>query len=93
MRSPQHLLLCLPALTGVALAIASGAITSGLGYVLWYVALRDLTTTVAAIVQLAVPVIAALGGVAMLGEALTIRILLSSALILSGIYLTVRSED
>jgi len=70
---------------GVALAIVSGALTSGLGYVLWYMALRALTTTRAAIVQLAVPVIAAAGGIIVLAEAPTLRLAIASALILGGI--------
>lgn len=78
--------------TGVALAVLSGTLTSGLGYVIWYAALRDLTTTIAAIVQLAVPVIAAIGGVALMGEVLTLRLALASALILGGIYLTIRGH-
>jgi drug/metabolite transporter (DMT)-like permease len=53
---------------GAALAAASGAIASGLGYVVWYAALRGLTTTRAAVVQLSVPVVAALGGVLFLAE-------------------------
>lgn len=77
---------------GVALAIASGTITSGLGYVIWYGALRYLTTTVAAVVQLAVPIIAAIGGVALMGEVLSLRLALASALILGGIYLTIRAH-
>ena len=70
---------------GVALALASGAITSGLGYVLWYMALRGLTATRAAIVQLSVPVLAAAGGVAFLGEETTVRLAVSSFLILGGV--------
>lgn len=78
---------------GIVLAVLSGTITSGLGYVIWYAALRNLTTTVAAIVQLAVPVIAALGGVALMGEVLTLRLALASTLILGGIYLTIRAHN
>ncbi len=78
---------------GVGLAVASGAITSGLGYVIWYAALQHLSITVAAIAQLAVPVIAALGGIMLMGETLTPRFLLASALILGGIYLTVHGAD
>src|SRR5262249_59753953 len=58
---------------GVALAATSGAVTSGLGYCLWYAALRGLTATRAAIVQLPVPVISAAGAVIILGEAVTGR--------------------
>jgi len=70
---------------GVALAVASGSVTSGLGYVVWYLALRGLTATRAAIVQLAVPVIAAVGGIMVLAEEPTVRLGVSSALILGGV--------
>lgn len=72
---------------GVALAIASGAIASGVGYVIWYAALRDLSATRAATVQLSVPVIAAFGGVLLLSEAITLRLLVSTAATLGGIAL------
>lgn len=72
---------------GIVIAIASGAVTSGLGYVLWYRALPGLTATRASIVQLTVPVIAALGGVLFLAEALTLRFVLAATLILGGIAL------
>ncbi len=70
---------------GLALAIASGAIASGCGYVVWYAALAGLTATRAATVQLTVPVIAALGGVVLLSEQLTPRLLLASLATLGGI--------
>ena len=76
-------------LFGVLLALVSGIITSGLGYVLWYRALRSLTTIQASAVQLTVPVIAAFGGVAFLGEQVSFRLLLGSALILGGVALAV----
>lgn len=72
---------------GIALAATSGAITSGLGYVIWYAALRRLTATRAAVVQLAVPVIAACGGVILLSEAITMRLLLASVATLGGIWI------
>ncbi len=72
-------------MAGVAYAIASGAITSGLGYVLWYAALRGLRTTTAATVQLSGPLIVALGGIVLLAEALTLRWLLAALAILGGI--------
>jgi drug/metabolite transporter (DMT)-like permease len=75
---------------GVAYAVASGAITSGVGYAIWYTALPALKATVAATVQLSVPVIAAVGGVALLGEPLTLRLVLCSIAILGGIALVVR---
>jgi drug/metabolite transporter (DMT)-like permease len=75
--------------TGVAYAVVSGAITSGLGYVLWYAALPALKATSAATVQLSVPAIAALGGVALLSETMSPRLLVASAAILGGIALTI----
>jgi len=72
-------------LRGALLAVASGALTSGLGYVLWYSALAGHTRTSAAIVQLAVPVLAALGGVALLHEPWTGRFTLSALLTLGGV--------
>ncbi len=74
---------------GVVLAITSGALTSGLGYVIWYAALRGMSATRAATVQLSVPVIAAVGGVLFLAESLTMRLTLSSGLILGGIGLAI----
>ncbi len=74
---------------GLLLAAASGAITSGLGYAVWYAALRGLTPVRAAVVQLAVPVLAAAGGVAFLGESVTLRLVGAGALVLGGIALTV----
>ncbi|MBA5638639.1 DMT family transporter [Duganella sp. LX20W] len=74
---------------GLLYAVASGAITSGMGYALWYAVLPSLRATSAATVQLSVPVIAALGGVALLGEALTLRLVLASAAILGGIALVI----
>lgn len=70
---------------GLTLAIASGAITSGCGYVIWYAALPRLTATRAAAVQLSVPALATLGGVIILGEAFTLRLLLATAITLGGI--------
>ncbi|MEM7434077.1 MAG: DMT family transporter [Myxococcota bacterium] len=69
----------------VALAVMSGAVTSGLGYVLWYAVLRHITTTRAAIVQLSVPVLAAVAGIVVLGEAATLRFGVASAMILGGV--------
>jgi drug/metabolite transporter (DMT)-like permease len=70
---------------GAMLAVASGAIASGLGYVIWYAALRGLTATRAATVQLSVPAIAAFGGVLFLGEDITLRLLIASAATLGGV--------
>jgi drug/metabolite transporter (DMT)-like permease len=74
---------------GIGLALASGALTSGLGYVLWYAALRGHSATSAAIVQLLVPVLAALGGVALLEEEPTPRLLYAGVLTLGGVAVTV----
>jgi drug/metabolite transporter (DMT)-like permease len=74
---------------GVLLALASGALASGLGYVVWYAALRGLTATRAAIVQLSVPPLAAAGGVLVLGEDFSSRLVVASFLILGGIALAV----
>ncbi|HLL70643.1 MAG TPA: DMT family transporter [Pyrinomonadaceae bacterium] len=73
--------------TGIMLAVLSGALASGLGYVVWYTALRGLTATRAATVQLAVPVLAAAGGVLFMSERVTLRLLLAALLILGGIAL------
>ncbi len=74
---------------GVGYAVASGAVTSGLGYAVWYGAVRQLRATTAATVQLSVPVIAALGGIVLLGEPLTWRLTLASVAILGGIALVI----
>ena len=70
---------------GVALAVVSGAVSSGLGYVIWYAALRGLSATRAATVQLAVPIIAAVGGIVFLAELLTTRLVVAGILILGGV--------
>ncbi|OWW20522.1 hypothetical protein AYR66_14530 [Noviherbaspirillum denitrificans] len=70
---------------GVMWAVLSGGLTSGVGYVLWYTALRGLSVTSAATVQLTVPAIAAAGGVAFLGESISLRLVLASAAILGGV--------
>lgn len=75
---------------GVLYAVLSGAVTSGLGYVLWYAALPALSATAAATIQLSVPAIAALGGAVLLAEPVTARLLLASTAILGGIALTIR---
>lgn len=74
---------------GIALAVTSGAVTSGLGYAIWYAALPGLSATVASIVQLTVPVIAAFGGVALLSEDITLRLLTASAAVLGGVAMVV----
>ena len=74
---------------GIIYAIISGAITSGLGYVIWYAVLPDLKAASAATVQLSVPVLAATGGILLLNEALTLRYLLTSIAVLGGIFLVI----
>ncbi|MDD1010789.1 DMT family transporter [Pseudomonas shahriarae] len=74
---------------GILYAVLSGAIASGLGYALWYAALRGLTATRAATVQLSVPVIAALAGLLFLREPITLLLMLASAAILGGIAMVV----
>lgn len=77
---------------GVVLGTTSGAVASGLGYVVWYSALRRLTATRAATVQISVPVLAAIGGVLLLAEPVDPRLVLSSIAVLAGIYLTLRGK-
>lgn len=72
---------------GVGLAVASGALASGVGYVIWYAALRGLSAIRAATVQLAVPALAAAGGVLFLSERVSVRLVLSAVLILGGVAL------
>ncbi len=72
---------------GIGYAIISGAITSGLGYVIWYSALSGLRATSAATVQLSVPVLAAAGGILLLGEPVTLLYVLASIAVLGGIAL------
>lgn len=74
---------------GVLLAIISGAIASGVGYAMWYKVLQKISTTRAAVIQLMVPVIAALAGVVFLSELISLRLVLSAALILGGIGLSI----
>ena len=80
-------------LAGVTFGIISGAITSGLGYVIWYSVLPDLKAVSAAIVQLSVPVLAATGGILLLGESITMRYVLASLAVLGGIALVVATPD
>ena len=82
--SPPHV-----TAAGALLALASGGVASGLGYATWYAAVRRLTATRAALVQLSVPPLAAFGGVVVLGEPLSLRLVLAAAAILGGIALAV----
>lgn len=74
---------------GVAYAVASGALASGVGYAIWYTAIRGLAATSAASVQLTVPVIAALGAVVLLGEPITLHLVVTSVIILGGVALVI----
>ena len=75
---------------GVLLATASGAIATGLGYVVWYLALRGLPAAGAATVQLSMPALVALGGTAFLSEPLSLRLVVASAALLGGIALVLK---
>jgi drug/metabolite transporter (DMT)-like permease len=79
--------------SGVLLAVVSGAVTSGIGYVVWYAALAHLSSLRAAAVQLSVPLIAAFGGVAFLAEAFTARLAVAAIAILGGIALVLRAKE
>lgn len=79
-------------LAGVGYAVASGAAASGLGYALWYQVLPNLPATSAASLQLTVPVLAGLGGILLLGEALTLRLTLASFAIVGGVAMVVRAK-
>ena len=79
-------------MTGVMLAVASGAIASGIGYSMWYVAMPLLKTTQSAVVQLCVPVLAALMGVVFLSEQLTLEFIIASSVILSAVLVFVLNK-
>jgi drug/metabolite transporter (DMT)-like permease len=78
---------------GVGLAVASGAVATGLGYIVWYLALRQLPATHAATVQLSMPALVALGGVLLLFEPITTRVVIASAMMLGGIGLVLIRVD
>jgi drug/metabolite transporter (DMT)-like permease len=78
---------------GILLAALSGGLTSGIGYVVWYAALRYHSATRAAMLQLLVPIIAAVGGVLLLSEVVTLRLLLSGILIIGGVGLTLKAKQ
>jgi drug/metabolite transporter (DMT)-like permease len=78
---------------GAVLAVLSGAFASGVGYAIWYAALRGLSGTSAATVQLSVPAIAALGGVLLLAEPLSLRLVLASVVTLGGIALVIHGRQ
>jgi drug/metabolite transporter (DMT)-like permease len=79
--------------TGVFYACLSGGLTSAVGYVIWYAALKDLAATPAAMVQLIVPVLAALGGVVFLSEQPSMRLVLSSVMIIGGVALALTRRE
>lgn len=74
---------------GIALALLSGCIASGVGYALWYVVVKNIETVQAAVLQLLVPIIAAVGGVVFAGESITMHLVVSSVLILGGVLFVV----
>src|SRR5262249_27814210 len=75
--------------TGVFYAVVSGAITSGLGYVIWYTVLPQIKATSAAVVQLSAPVLVATGGILLLSEPISLRYVIASIAVLGGIFLVV----
>lgn len=75
--------------SGIIWAVLSGAVASGVGYAIWYAALRHLTSVTAAAVQLAVPLLAGLGGILLLDERLTFRLAVAAVLVLGGIGMTI----
>ena len=77
---------------GIVLAIASGALASGVGYSLWYHLLPSISTSQAATGQLMVPILAGIGGVLFVGEVLSLSLMIAGAIILIGIYLTILSQ-
>jgi drug/metabolite transporter (DMT)-like permease len=79
-------------LEGVLLAVASGALASGCGYAVWYAALSGLRAGQAATIQLSVPVIAAAGGVILLSEPLTGRLIIASLMVLGGVFVALRQK-
>lgn len=99
-RSLPFMLLLLPALyvseqasnSGYLYAVLSGAFTSGLGYAVWYYVLPELRSTVASITQLSVPIFAGFGGVILLNEVLSARLLVSAIIILGGITLVITAK-
>jgi len=89
------LMLTLPEITpapkGIMLALTSGILTSGLGYVIWYMALKHLSATRAGIAQLTVPIIAAIGGMLFIAEPFTIRFFIAMCMTLGGVGLATLS--
>jgi len=79
-------------LQGILLALLSGGIASGMGYAIWYKALTGLSNHQAAVVQLAVPVIAAIGGVIFVSEEMTLRLVISTIMVLGGILIVISTR-
>lgn len=78
---------------GVVFALISGGITSGIGYTIWYIALRGLNAIQASVLQLSVPVIAAIGGVMFVSESMTYRLIISTCIVLCGILTVVLGKQ
>lgn len=78
---------------GIILAVLSGAVTSGIGYTVWYAVLKEHTSTRAAVLQLSVPVLTAVIGVAFLAEELTVRLMIAGSLVLGGIGLVIKGKS
>ena len=81
-----------PHIKGILLAITSGAVTSGLGYALWYKVLKHLPASRAGIAQLSVPAIAAIGGIVLLNETVTVRLLITTVMVLGGVGIATLSQ-
>ncbi len=79
--------------SGLLWAMLSGGLTSGLGYLLWYLVLKELSTSTAAVVHLSAPAIAAFGGILFLNEVLSLRLVIASTLILGGLYIKIRGAS
>lgn len=75
---------------GALLAVASGVLASGVGYAIWYAVLPNLLSMHASVAQLSVPVLAAIGGLLFVDEALTPRLLLASAFVLGGVFMVIK---
>jgi drug/metabolite transporter (DMT)-like permease len=89
---PEAVTIQLPR-NGIVLAVISGAVTSGLGYTIWYMALKGLSNLQASVFQLLVPVLAALGGIIFLSERVSLRLSLSSLIILGGILMVILGKS
>ena len=79
--------------TGIALAVLAGAITSGMGYALWYSILPQMNPSTAAVVQLSVPIIAIVAGAVLLGEVISITVIVAAGFVVGGIGLAVTKRS